>query len=358
VGWSCFRTTADGDTRKALVQVDERCNLHCAHCFVSATKAGQSMPYDDITGLLIPRLTACRVERITLTGGEPTIHPRFTGIIRAFHGAGMHVGFCTNATTLTDAQISELASIGGVHANVSLDGFRTESHGRFRGDRDSFAVTVATVRKLAAAGLLQGLLCTPNSLAEDEEYRELCEFAAGNGASYVLMNPLSSMGRGVKSRGKLSSGEEHMRRIRALTAPFDGPDLEIVYIRFPSTDGRPLAGCEAGTIIYVFTAGQVTVCPYLVFAARTPQSRHHPDEFIVGEHLHRPGHRHPPRHLPVRRKIRDGCHPTCRSCGIAGQCGKGCPAAVIAAGERIGAVDAEVCPVTSGDRRTLPLITA
>jgi MoaA/NifB/PqqE/SkfB family radical SAM enzyme len=219
---SCyFRTTADGGTRKALVQIDERCNLHCAHCFVSATKAGESMPYDDITGLLIPRLKACRVERVTLTGGEPTIHPRFTGIVQALRGAGMQVGFCTNATTLTDAQISELAGIGGVHANVSLDGFRAESHGRFRGDRDSFAVTVATVRKLAAAGLLQGLLCTPNSLAEDEEYRELCQFAAGNGASYVLMNPLSSMGRGVKSRGKLSSGEEHMRRIRALTAPFD-----------------------------------------------------------------------------------------------------------------------------------------
>jgi hypothetical protein len=105
----------------------------------------------------------------------------------------MQVGFCTNATTLTDAQISELAGIGGVHANASL--------------------------------------------AEDEEYRELCEFAAGNGASYVLMNPLSSVGRGVKSRGRLADSEEHMRRIRALTVPFDSPDLEIVHIRFPSTDG-------------------------------------------------------------------------------------------------------------------------
>ena len=68
---SCyFRTTADGGTRKALVQIDERCNLHCAHCFVSATRVGQSMSYDDITSLLIPRLKACRVERVTLTGGD------------------------------------------------------------------------------------------------------------------------------------------------------------------------------------------------------------------------------------------------------------------------------------------------
>src|SRR5580698_5454767 len=97
---SCFFRTTTGDgARKALVQIDERCNLHCAHCFVSATKAGQSMPYGDITSLLIPRLAACRVERVTLTGGEPTIHPRFLDIVRAMRDARMHVGLCTNATT-------------------------------------------------------------------------------------------------------------------------------------------------------------------------------------------------------------------------------------------------------------------
>ncbi len=353
---SCyFRTTADGRSRKALVQIDERCNLHCAHCFVSATKAGNSMPYADVASLVIPRLAACRVDRVTLTGGEPTIHPQFTGIVRAFRSAGMGVGICTNATTLTDSQISELATIGGVHVNVSLDGFRAESHGRFRGDRGSFAVTLATVRKLAAAGLLQGLLCTPNSLAEDEEYRELCEFAAGNGASYVLMNPLSSMGRGVKSRARLAGSDEHMRRIHDLTSPFSGAGLEIVHIRFPNDEGLPLAGCEAGNIIYVFTAGAVAVCPYLVFAARTPQSRHDPDEFIVGNIFTDPGIGARLDSYSLRDRYQPGSNPTCRSCGIAGQCGKGCPAAVIASGDRIGAIDAEVCPVTSNSRRQLPL---
>ncbi|MGO9219772.1 MAG: radical SAM protein [Streptosporangiaceae bacterium] len=168
---SCyFRTTTDGHHRKALVQIDERCNLHCAHCFVSATRRGTTMPYQQITDVLIPRLAACRVERVTLTGGEPTIHPQFLDVVRAFRDAGMAVGVCTNATTLDDQQISALARIGGVHCNVSMDGFRPESHGRFRGDRDSFATTVATARALAASGLLQGLLCTPNSLAEDSEY--------------------------------------------------------------------------------------------------------------------------------------------------------------------------------------------
>ena len=353
---SCyFRTTTDGHYRKALVQIDERCNLHCAHCFVSATRDGGTMPYEQITSVLIPRLAECRVERVTLTGGEPTIHPRFLDVVRAFRRAGMQVGVCTNATTLDGQQISALARIGGVHCNVSLDGFRPESHGRFRGDRESFRTTVATVRALAAAGLLQGLLCTPNSLAEDGEYRELCEFAVQHGAGYVLLNPLSSMGRGVKARGRLAATEERMRNIHRLTAPFDGPDLDVVHIRFPSTGSKPLAGCQAGTIIYVFTPGEVTVCPYLVFAARTPQSQHDPAEFIVGNIFTDPGIAARLDAYHFERRYTMGANPTCGLCGMAGSCGKGCPAAVISAGQRIGAVDAEVCPVTSGERRLLPL---
>lgn len=61
----------------------------------------------------------------------------------------------------------------------------------------------------------------------------------------------------------------HPHRTTRAGAP---PELDIAHIRFPNTEGRPLAGCEAGTIIYVFTPGEITVCPYLVFAARTPAS--------------------------------------------------------------------------------------
>lgn len=34
---SCyFRTSVGGDGRKGLIQITERCNLHCAHCFVTS----------------------------------------------------------------------------------------------------------------------------------------------------------------------------------------------------------------------------------------------------------------------------------------------------------------------------------
>jgi MoaA/NifB/PqqE/SkfB family radical SAM enzyme len=127
------------------------------------------MPYRLITGVLISRLAECRVERVTLTGGEPTIHPRFLSVVQAFRDAGMQVGVCTNATTLDDPQIAALKRIGGVHCNVSLDGFRAESHGRFRGDRESFHTTIRTVKALAAAELLQGLLPSRDAGLEKTE---------------------------------------------------------------------------------------------------------------------------------------------------------------------------------------------
>jgi radical SAM protein with 4Fe4S-binding SPASM domain len=356
---SCyFRTTVEPPYRKALVQIDERCNLHCAHCFVSATKEGGYMPLSDVADLVVPRLLEARVRRVTLTGGEPTMHENFFEVVRAFRDAEIDVGVCTNATMLDSAGVAELAAIGGVHCNVSLDGFRAESHGKFRGDRSSFAVTVETVRALASAGLLQGLLCTPNSLAEVDEYRELCAFATELGARYVLMNPLSSMGRGVKARRPLASHVEQMREIFELTAPFDGPDLDVAHIRFPNTDGKPLSGCEAGTIIYVFTPGEVTVCPYLVFAARTKVSRHDPSEFIVGNIFTDPDIAQRLDAYRFHDRYQVGANPTCGACALTDECGKGCPAAVIAEGGRIGDVDSEQCPVTIEKRRLLPLMPA
>jgi radical SAM protein with 4Fe4S-binding SPASM domain len=125
-----------------------------------------------------------------------------------------------------------------------------------------------------------------------------------------------------------------------------------------NADGRPLAGCEAGTIIYVFTPGEVTVCPYLVFAARSPHSRHDPAEFVVGNVFTDPDIAARLDAYRLGDRYRPGANPTCASCRIASACGKGCPAAVIAAGERMGAVDAEVCPVTTAGRRLLPLADA
>ncbi|WP_163511606.1 radical SAM protein [Fodinicola acaciae] len=341
---SCyFRTSVAGDGRKALVQITERCNLHCAHCFVSSGNWGEHLALDDFAGKVLPRLQAARVERITLTGGEPFVHPQLREICTAVTDSGLPLGICTNATQTSDDDISFLEQLGNVHVNVSFDGFRQESHGKFRGNQASFETTVDTTRKFAAAGLLQGLLSTPNALTAVDEFAALCEFAVEVGAEYVLMNPLSSFGRGVKSQGRLAANADKMRAIRTVTERFAERGLDLVHIRFPNED-KPLAGCDAGKLIYVFADGATAICPYLVFAARTPQSPYADSEFLVGNILNEEV-AHALDQYDLASRLRMGTNATCTACGLNSACGKGCPAALISRGLRIGEVDTEQCPL-------------
>jgi radical SAM protein with 4Fe4S-binding SPASM domain len=341
---SCyFRTSTTGDERKALVQITERCNLHCAHCFVSAGKEGQDITRERMEGLVMPQLCEARVSRLTLTGGEPFAHPSLLAIVQNARSVGMTVTICTNATLIDEQALDGLAALGGVRLNVSLDGFSAASHGKFRGSPDSFAVTKETIRAIGERGLLKGVLVTPNSLAPLSEYEQLCRYAAGCGAEYVLMNPLSSMGRGVRGIHRLAASERSMRELAHRTTAFEG-DLDIVRIRFPNDD-RPLSGCEAGRIVYVFANGDVTVCPYLVFAARTPQSRHRDSEFIVGNVFEHRDIAARLDHYRLHDRSAVVGDPVCGSCALSDSCGRGCPAAVIAAGGHLGERDREQCPV-------------
>lgn len=341
---SCyFRTSVGGDGRKALIQITERCNLHCAHCFVSSGNWGEHMRLEDIVERVLPRLRRARVERLTLTGGEPFVHPSIMEICQAVAELDMPLGICTNATRTTDEQITQLQQLGNVHINVSFDGFRPESHGKFRGQQSSFAVTVETTRKFAEAGLLQGLLSTPNALTDVDEFAALCEFAVEVGAQYVLMNPLSSFGRGVKSRGRLAADDQKMRAIKVATEHFSERGLDLVHIRFPNDD-KPLSGCDIGKLVYVFADGQLAVCPYMVFAARTPHSKHRDTEFLAGNILtDEVGPALDAYSFHSRYTV--GSNVKCDSCAINTACGKGCPAAIISRGGYIGEVDEEQCPV-------------
>ena len=343
---SCyFRSSVELPYRKALLQITERCNLRCVHCFVSSGNYGDMIRIEIIQKLVIPRLKECRVISVTLTGGEPFIHPDIIEIVCLLRNADIKVGICTNGISISQDQMEALVKIGNVHLNVSLDGFRPESHGKFRGDKTSFIKTIRTICCLGRHRLLQGLLVTPNNLSEINEYAKLCVFAIENGAAYVLMNPLSIMGRGVKAQKRFKVLDKAMLQIKEITLPFSD-NIQIAYIRFPNNQRFPLASCEAENIIYVFVHGEVAVCPYLVFAARTPQSLHKPEEFIVGNIFKDADIADKLDAYKFHKRYHFGDNSTCKSCSLDFRCGKGCPAAIIASGQRIEGVDREVCPCT------------
>lgn len=340
---SCyFRSMVAPPNKKALLKITDRCNLSCAHCFVSAGKEGASMPIEAIRSTLVQRLVDMHVISATLTGGEPFAHPDIMDIVRELRSRCLDVSLCTNGTMISEEQIKELAGMGRVTANVSLDGFSPGSHGKFRGNPKSFHTTVETIEKLAKHGILKGLLVTPNRLAETSEYSQICEFAIENGAKYVLMNPLSSFGRGMKSKNLLESSEDFMKTVERETSSYKDR-IELVPVRFPN-DGKPLSSCHAGKNLYVFTNGDVSPCAYLSFAAKNSASKYSPQEFTIGNVFEDGDIAAKVGSYDFHDRYMLGNNPKCNNCEMGGACEKGCPAAVIASGELIGGVDEELCP--------------
>lgn len=340
---SCyFRTSVTYPNRKALIKITDICNLKCAHCFVSANKVGHTMPMEKIREL-VPKLIKCNVISVTLTGGEPFLHPNILSVIQIFIKNNIKVSICTNATSvLSNDLIEKLSCIKGLTINVSLDGFSENSHGKFRGNKKSFYETINNIEKLSKLKLLKGFLVTPNNLADEQEYYDLCKFAIKNNAQYVLMNPLSSFGRGIKSKNKLSSSDIIMNNIKRRIFPLK-ENLEIVDIRFPNINNLPLSSCEAGNIIYIFTNGDITPCPYLVFATENINSKYNKEEFIIGNLFSEENIHEKLNSFNLYDKYNIGMNNTCKSCEINKICNKGCPAAIVASGQYINGIDLEQC---------------
>lgn len=336
-----FRTTAEYPNKKVLLQLTEKCNFHCKHCFVSANKNGTEMKYEDIENIMLPRLIENNVTKVTLTGGEPFVHKDLLKIIQLLRINNIAVSVCTNASLITKQFLEDIKHDDYIHFNVSLDGFSNTSHGKFRGNDniELFNKIISNITMLGEYNKLNGILVTPNIYANVDEYKEICEFALQVGAHYVLMNPLSKFGRGQESIDLALSGVE-MNKIRELTQKFNGPNLEIVYIRFPNK-GKLLSKCVAGNILYIFASGDITICPYMVFAAKDTVSQYDAKDFIFGNIF--VGDFNMKKALEKYRLPGDTNVSTCSMCKFE-NCGRGCYAAKISRGLLLSDVDEDLCP--------------
>jgi MoaA/NifB/PqqE/SkfB family radical SAM enzyme len=328
--------------KKAILQITEKCNLKCEHCFVSSTSQGLELSYEDVSDVILPQLTSLGVNKITLTGGEPLVHKDIIPMVRLMSENGFAISICTNASLISEDFLSMIDQYHSLHFNVSLDGFSCHSHGKFRGNESPvlFERIIENIRMLGDRKLLNGILVTPNVYATLDEYQNICEFAIKNYANYVLMNPLSEFGRGEASISKALSRYE-MNKLREATKKYITEDFEVVYIRFPN-DNKPLEDCLMGELVYVFSDGYVSICPYMVFASKNQKSKYKPNDFYIGNILE-PG-------FNLHESFAQFKLPQCSDNGMCADCSlkecrRGCIAAKIANGRLLSDADFELCPV-------------
>ena len=96
-----------------------RCNLSCTYC----------NEYDDVSKPVpietmyerIDKLGALGTAIITISGGEPLLHPELDDIIRRIRRTGALAGMITNGYLLVEERIKKLNDAGLDHLQISID---------------------------------------------------------------------------------------------------------------------------------------------------------------------------------------------------------------------------------------------
>src|SRR5436305_8495290 len=96
-----------------------RCNLSCAYCN-EYDDFSKPVPIETMYGR-IDRLAKLGTTIVTISGGEPLLHPELDQLIARIRRNGMLAGMITNGYLLTAERIQRLNQAGLEHLQISID---------------------------------------------------------------------------------------------------------------------------------------------------------------------------------------------------------------------------------------------
>ena len=118
---------------RVIVELTNRCNLRCRHCYPERHAATGDLPFA-ILERLLREGKACGIDHLCFSGGEPTIHRQFRAIVERVCEADYTFSFVSNALnfrTIVPLLKDRRHWFRGV--TFSLDGARETTHDRLRG---------------------------------------------------------------------------------------------------------------------------------------------------------------------------------------------------------------------------------
>ncbi|MEC7520671.1 MAG: radical SAM protein [Myxococcota bacterium] len=185
-----------------LVELTSACNLKCPMCYASSGPDGRHEPLEAVLRS-IDRLVEVegRPEVLQLSGGEPTVHPRFAEILRYAVDAPIDVVMVnTNGVTLArdDALLDLLTEHRRrIEVYLQLDAFDDEASRALRG-AELTALKLRAVERLGERGVRTTLVSTLQPGVNDHSIGEVVRFAVARPwITGVSFQPATYSGRHV-----------------------------------------------------------------------------------------------------------------------------------------------------------------
>jgi radical SAM protein with 4Fe4S-binding SPASM domain len=274
--------TEANDLFLLAINLTERCNLACDHCYMDAKtlKHGgeNELTTDEVCGLLDDIVERSDETMVVLTGGEPLMRNDLETLLAHGSQRGLSMVVGTNGMALTDKRVRSLKAAGALGVGISVDSLDPTQHDAFRGLAGAWAKTMAGIESCKRHDLsFQIHFSVTESNAN--EVQAMIDFARASGARVLNVFFLVCTGRGESMSDispvtyervltQLVEAQEQSQDllIRARCAPYY---KRIAYQRDPESTltragGYEGGGCLAGIHYCRITPkGGVTACPYI-----------------------------------------------------------------------------------------------
>ncbi|MFE3446025.1 radical SAM protein [Nocardia sp. NPDC059180] len=262
---------AYGRFRNVYLYITEACQLRCEHCYMGERldRALKMTPKQIIETLTVWRKMGG--DKLTILGGEPTLHPFYAHSIRAARKIGYdHVITTTNAQKPARRKFAQLDPADFAYIQVSLDGGSADTHDAVRG-AGTFDIAMETSAELCDRGFDTRIICTVNK-ANETDALNLLGIADEIGASLVKFHVFSTIGTGHGNQDMAMTPPEWVNFCTRLEAIAPEHKTRVwfqpTYARRDQMDryaAEGYQGCIGRTLdrISIFPDGRAYVCSYL-----------------------------------------------------------------------------------------------
>lgn len=273
-----------------LLEVTDRCNLHCRYCFADPENAAADPPADHIKEQIRDIAARCGRPLLQLSGGEPTMRDDLPELVREAKSAGCsYVQVNTNGIRLAQdpAYVQALAEAGLDIVFLQFDGTRDDIYRQLRG-RPLLEEKTRAIEVCGRAGIGVTLVPTVVPGVNDQNLGELVRFAAQHVPDVrgIHFQPVSYFGR-IPEDG-IPQERYTLDRLMKDVAEQVGFSTEVFQ---PSRCDHPLCGFHAQFL--VGAGGRLK--PLTNFSHSSPERGTARDNReYVGRHWRRPGEEAPP----------------------------------------------------------------
>ena len=227
------------------LSVTDRCNFRCVYCMEPDVKYLPKMQLLTLHEYirLVEIVMSLGIEKLRITGGEPTLYPQLDELLEAVGSMGLRdIALTTNGSTLTRAMAERWKQSGLHRITVSLDTLRPSRKDAITRSHTSLKDVIAAIDVARDVGL------TPVKVnavilrgVNDDEVADFAQFAKDHEIDMRLIEFMAlDAGKNWK-RNDVVSANEMLQRItqeHALIKEDDPTSSTSMNYRFASGGGR------------------------------------------------------------------------------------------------------------------------